>query len=176
MLFVHQSLAIEAPKCTGFFVAMRATFSARVTRGRDYYLISMLEEYQGESLGVSEAGGSQVHVAYASDPTRFQLRIEDHKLVDANGRPVSGSGIYKLDRQGRLLFTSIVEVGRVHHSSLSGGRAVAAAGQLQLHEGRVVSIDNLSGHFRPPAWLNWQVVDYLRAAGVEVPSEYVKFR
>lgn len=143
---------------------------------RQFYVISMLEEYQGESLGLSEAGGQNVRVTYGADVTRYIVTVEGGLLKDAQGRPLSGSGIFVLSRDGQLIFTALATVGRVHHSSLAQGRAVAAAGELTLVDGRIMEINNHSGHYRPPAWLNRQVIEYLRSQGVEISESAVHFK
>lgn len=39
--------------------------------------------------------------------------------------------------------------GRIHHTSLSGGKEVKAAGRLWARDGLLLAINNHSGHYRP---------------------------
>jgi hypothetical protein len=54
----------------------------------------------------------------------------------------------------------------IYHSSLSKGKRVAAAGEMRVEHGRLVSINNHSGHFKPPAFHHDQVIHELRHRGV----------
>jgi len=55
-----------------------------------------------------------------------------------------------------------------HHSSFLAGRPVAAAGTLFIKDGKIVSIDNASGHYRPDVKTLELVRQELAANGVDV--------
>lgn len=50
-----------------------------------------------------------------------------------------------------------------HHTSLTNGRAVSAAGVMVVRDGRVLAIDNRSGHYRPGSAELANAVRYLHA-------------
>jgi hypothetical protein len=55
-----------------------------------------------------------------------------------------------------------------HHSSFLEGRDVACAGEIEAVQGKILSINNNSGHYRPPPECLTAVVDVLRRRGVDV--------
>jgi len=71
-----------------------------------------------------------------------------------------------------------VDIDQVRHSSLVGGRAVAAAGMMTVHEGRLLSISNESGHYAPPPSCLRSVLAELALLGVveldEVQLEVIR--
>lgn len=53
----------------------------------------------------------------------------------------------------------------INHSTLSAGHPVAGAGQLEVHDGRIVSIDVESGHYRPTNKMLAQALDAFQDNG-----------
>jgi hypothetical protein len=93
---------------------------------------------------------------------RGRLRDRDGRLLDSHG----GRAIYVIDMKGEIYVALKPSDGYIHHSTLTGGRPVLAAGQIVLREGKVEVIDLASGHYRPnPCALN-EVDKVLRARGV----------
>jgi len=123
-----------------------------------------------------EAGKQAQYLA--PDVARSQMRmlVDDAGcLVDRDRCLLSSEGqalaIFVMDRDGLILLTfdfayapeSTADVTssappppppahhlRCHHSSMVAGAAVAAAGQMSVHNGRIISISNESGHYMPP--------------------------
>ncbi len=81
---------------------------------------------------------------------------EAHRVIaDAQGRMTYAqtgkrltirSAIYVMDVHGNLYVTK-PQVGQVHHSSLSAGGAIVGAGEISVSDGRVLRLDDSSGHY-----------------------------
>jgi hypothetical protein len=132
-------------------------------------------------------------VEYLSTPSArapFKLEVrevevdgrKEMRLFDSRGAPFdtraaathwsSESGvpraIFVMNSRGELFASNYQERGKFHHSSLAGGQAVAAAGELQVTDGKIVDITNNSGHYRPGDDHTQQLVDVLQAKGVDL--------
>ncbi|MBI3271796.1 MAG: hypothetical protein HYZ53_22585 [Planctomycetes bacterium] len=112
---------------------------------------------------------------------RRRVTVKDGKLLDANGNPLdtqaaetahnpgSGRAIFVVDRHGNLFVELEQKVGEFHHSSFLGpGEEVAAAGEIEVVDGKLVKISNESGHFKPTGEFVDQAVTQLEAQGVDV--------
>ena len=82
------------------------------------------------------------------------------------GHPSSKTLIWVMDVRGNFYFDQPQE-GVVHHSSFFGGRErIACAGTITIKDGQILSIDNGSGHYKPPQEFLNQAVARLRELGV----------
>jgi hypothetical protein len=77
-----------------------------------------------------------------------------------------GQAIFVMDGSGNLYATLDQRVGHTHHSSLLGGEPVAGAGEIEVEDGRLVSMTNQSGHYRPTMAMNDRVLRSLREQGL----------
>ena len=62
----------------------------------------------------------------------------------------------------------------IAHSSMNAGAPVVAAGQIQIHNGRLKAITGYSGHYQPTLYNNLRAIDYLLHHGIDV-SQAVLF-
>jgi len=141
---------------------------------------------------------------YADTPEKkkpFEREFKDGKLegLDTIGSKVPAAHgakgdrhIFTMDNQGK--FTSGDAIGentnnyiksflagkntqeRFHHSSLSSGKAVAGAGELQVRDGQVEIFSDTSGHYRPGSEQMHNVAKELedQNAGVEkITAEFI---
>ena len=76
--------------------------------------------------------------------------------------------MYVLDKEGDIYLTYDWDQAGFHHTSFNGGAPVVAAGEMTVLHGRVTSISNRSGHYRPPLQSLWAVTDRLAALGVSL--------
>ncbi|WP_214401703.1 hypothetical protein [Pseudonocardia lacus] len=101
-------------------------------------------------------------VQYFDDARREAARVVvvDGRLYEAeSGVPLdtrSASNfrdetraIFVQDSHGNLYVSLEQEVGKVHHSSILGGRSVANAGELEVVNGVPILLNRASGHYRP---------------------------
>jgi len=62
------------------------------------------------------------------------------------------------------------ELKAFHHSSFLGGYDVACAGEIEVVNGTLLSVNNNSGHYTPPPVCLVALVDRLRKGGVDVEA------
>jgi uncharacterized Zn-binding protein involved in type VI secretion len=98
---------------------------------------------------------------------------KDGKLVYAeDGRPVhspDGEAIYVMDEHGNMYVHENPQVGRIHHSSLAGGKKPAGAGHITADNGKVTGLNEQTGHFgeNQPSGRSDLVKDELGSQGVD---------
>ncbi|WP_432985979.1 toxin glutamine deamidase domain-containing protein [Dactylosporangium sp. CA-233914] len=87
----------------------------------------------------------------AEQQARATVRVVDGLLYDHEGLPLDGEYIYAVDPHTQEIHA--VEYGRdnAKHSSLFAGGDIDAAGSLIVDNGRIVIVDNHSGHYTPVA-------------------------
>jgi len=85
---------------------------------------------------------------YLDDPAPYKIEIQHGRLI----------GLQSLDSQifvlgpNKCLYAGTKVKGIFHHSSFLQGKATLAAGKLQCNsDGKIIAIDNQSGHYRPGA-------------------------
>lgn len=75
------------------------------------------------------------------------------------------------------LFITIKQQGTTQHTSLSGGKAVLAAGKLGVDkDGYIVSVNTLSGHYRAGSNHLLTMLEFLSSKGVEVNNVQASYR
>ncbi len=126
-----------------------------------YKTVGMDVEYRGEEL-------RGVEYFSAAKRARSQLRFQSGKLIDQQGKPLHGSGIWVMDEQGAFYFTQEDKLGKVHHFSLLGGMPVAAAGTFRANHGKLTLLTDYSGHYRPRAGHLVQAIRALQGKGVSL--------
>jgi hypothetical protein len=128
-------------------------------RGEDQF-----ENPTGQKVKYFDKRGRQQH----------RVRVENGRLVDSNGELLNTGpdAIYVMDRRGRM-YVADQDVGRIQHSSFLGGKPVAAAGHVQVRDGRLISIDNKSGHYQAPAKRTDQALEVLEEEGLDVDGVQV---
>jgi hypothetical protein len=98
-------------------------------------------------------------------------RAGDGGLFDTGAGKTHWSGggraIFVMDEHGNLYATLDQEVGHTHHSSLLAGDPVVGAGEIEVRYGKLVAMTDQSGHYRPTAEMNDQVLQSLRYQGLQ---------
>lgn len=84
--------------------------------------------------------------------------------------------IFVMNAQGELYASTFQEARYMHHSSLSGGNDVAAAGELVVENGSVRGITSRSGHYRPEPKYTNQLITSLREMGFDLAGVQVARR
>jgi hypothetical protein len=106
----------------------------------------------GEAPGDAYQGPSRPIVRYLTpeEQQRRQVTVDGRgQLTDNNHEPLAdGHYIFVVNERGEMIVDKPVP-GRFHHSSLAGGEPVRMAGELTIGSGKIVSISNTSGHYRP---------------------------
>ncbi|MBF4995792.1 hypothetical protein IRT45_01320 [Nocardia sp. BSTN01] len=116
---------------------------------------------------------------------QFRLRIHEGRIYDAQGRLFDtrsgvsvwngqGNAIFVMDEHGNLYASLFQQPGVFHHSSFLAGAPVAGAGELVVINGELQMITDSSGHYRPSHGYTLQVVDRLRAMGVQITRDQIR--
>ncbi|MBC6463587.1 hypothetical protein, partial [Actinomadura sp. HBU206391] len=156
-----------------------------VTHGPEYSTTPLLKEFVGEDRGLSP----RLHyneIDYVRDPQRrdyFRIIVHNGELFRSNGQALNtdmpsrwaenGEWIFVMDRYGNLYANGKSKPGRFQHSSFLAGDEVAAAGEFVVHDGKLVSINDASGHYEPPAEYLQQVVKMMRDAGADIDDDMI---
>jgi hypothetical protein len=97
--------------------------------------------------------------------------LDTRQMVTAASGP--GWCIYVMSAENNIHVSSH-SVGARHHSSLLAGGNVACAGEMQVHDGKLITLSNKSGHYTPePVYLT-QVIRALSEANVDENSYTIK--
>jgi hypothetical protein len=70
--------------------------------------------------------------------------------------------IFIMDANGSFFASREHNMGDFHHSSLAAGAPVAAAGELEVIDGKLVTLSDKSGHYRPTRIFTNQAIDQLK--------------
>ena len=93
---------------------------------------------------------------YFKNPTAVSLQdTVDGNRVTFEGKSANGTMTYVMDKKGNIIFGKRCNPNdgrkRSPHPTLIGGKdpQVQCAGMIEFHKGRILSVDNHSGHYRP---------------------------
>ena len=81
-----------------------------------------------------------------------------------------GKAIYVMNEAGEIFASNLQHRGVFHHSSLVAGNPVAAAGEIFVHKGKLVKLNNSSGHCSPDKELNKQIFVQLKSKGIDIDN------
>ena len=143
-------------------------------------LKTMNEDYLAEDLGFAKAwadyGNPEIeYLETESNRSTYEVFVKDKKLIDINGKlfdsgnSSNGKLIFVMDAQGRI-FAGEPRLMEFHHSSFLAGAPVAAAGELMIADGMVVSHSRQSGHYKPDAIHHEQFKDEMKGRGLNLDS------
>lgn len=120
-------------------------------------------------------------VAYldSTNRTDYQLTISGSKIkqqgadFDTSAMFSSGAGagysIFVMSPRGEI-FANEHKPGLFHHSSFLAGLPTAAAGELQVKNGKLQKVTNKSGHYHPGAAETYQVLKELKSQGLPLSN------
>jgi hypothetical protein len=149
-----------------------------------YPTFNIGEKYRGEETG-STANGHVIRYFTPAERDAAELHACGGKLCDRNGKLLDpevashpergGTLMYVMAPDGTLYGTFDAKLHVVHHSSLLAGQPVACAGDMVVVQGEVLEVDNASGHYKPSAEALDNVVQRLRAMGVDLGATKFKY-
>lgn len=143
----------------------------------------MRAKYVGEEIAgnpISWLPPGTGPVIYLDDKLRefSRLTTKDGKLYDSQGKLYDTRGaatfdlleraIFVMDERGRIYASMNQKTYFFHHSSLSQGKPMAMAGEMEVHDGVLQYISNQSGHY-------WHSNEYLDQAVEHMKSEGIDF-
>jgi hypothetical protein len=110
-----------------------------------------------EFIAGDKAKGSLTSDGYASNPTAKPLEAMITQAGNIGNKGFSGKLMYAISRTGQLIVgtraKSPSNPSGMPHPTLIGGKnpTVKAAGMIEVLRGKILRIDNASGHFKPDA-------------------------
>ncbi len=140
-----------------------------------YPTIEMDRYYVGENLGegISIHGVTQRTYYVESDLERetYRLHVRDGMLFDHADRPFDAKdGIkFVMDEFGNIFGGPIDKPGfHSQHSAYLKGKPVAFAGRLSAENGRIIKLDNSSGHYKTPMDALKYILEELKLKGMDI--------
>ena len=143
-----------------------------------YRTTPMLEAFAGEDVPGNAVWGTRVLYLADSEREAYRLHIVNGLIYDSQGNLFDTAdasslhtdrprAIFVMDDDGNFYASKSHSAGEFHHSSLIAGRPVAAAGEMEVQEGRLVALSDRSGHYRPRRAFTGQAIDRLKKNGVD---------
>ena len=113
----------------------------------------------------------------------YQLKAKDGKLFKNNSSELFDTSLvdpdksllYVISRKGKI-YAARGSRHVVHHSSLLSGKEVMAAGKIMTQDGKVIYINNNSGHYRPTARHLFQAILYFNKLDILSPNVCINIR
>ena len=118
---------------------------------------------------------------YAEANPTYELNIVNNQLVYANG-PLKGTpfdtldpgdnwagtgkAIFVMSPEGNIYASKSYPVAEFHHSSFLAGEKVAAAGTIDVAQGKILEITNDTGHYQTSQENNKQLLKELKDRGL----------
>lgn len=152
----------------------------RAPEGVRLSVTPLVRQYVGEEIaGNAIWGGSQVRYLTEAERAPYALTLRDGRIWDAGGALFDtsnaetlfsnlGRAIFVTDADGVFYASKRQAIGEFHHSSLVAGGPVAAAGELEVVNGRLTAISDKSGHYRPRRSHTAQAIDRLRKNNISL--------
>jgi hypothetical protein len=83
--------------------------------------------------------------------SEYLLTIDNGLLYDAKGEKINSDYLepYAIDQYGNVFTMRFHSKWQINHSSFLAGKEVICAGCLGIRQGKLISIDNNSGHYKP---------------------------
>ena len=140
----------------------------------------LMPDLTSQSAGVERWSPGQLerHRVVIDDEGRFRTidgGVLDTRMATASWRPNAELALFVLDPHGNFYVSLRRVVSRVHHSTLSGGGPVAAAGELRVRDGHLLALTDHSGHYPPTRSSNQILIDELQRQGVTTTDVLVDF-
>lgn len=173
--------------------SLEQTTPDRAAIGSQTLTLPKLAEFDEETQAHGFWGRQGMKPTYyhpAAQPNPYKLDIQDGRLQQAGAALTTRGTLpqFHKDKAHRYMFTmsgsgdfhaagvrqGFAEHGRVHHTTMSGGAEAAAAGELQINQGRLEAISDSSGHYRPAAALTYQALQGLQSQGVDLSTTNVE--
>jgi hypothetical protein len=171
---VHQPVHIDPQSFVDPFKDQRLQADPPPATAKFQKTTAMMASYDKEETG--KVWGTKVAYLDEQQRQQYKLTVQDGKIYNAKGElfdtasaaTVLGGGkaIFVMDHDGNMYASTSHAVGKFHHSSFLAGQPVAAAGEIEVHNGEVTVVNRKSGHYRPTESQLNQVAEHLSSLGV----------
>jgi filamentous hemagglutinin family protein len=145
---------------------------------KGFKMKTLYADFEGESQGTSTFWKSKKIEYLDTEEKRVarEVEVKDGLIVHKQtGKPFDtgdkeSGAIFVMDGQGRIFATTEQKIGEFHHSSLANGEPTAMSGHMLVKGGKLVHIDNNSGHYKPDLDQLNQMRGYLSEQGVDLSN------
>jgi hypothetical protein len=148
-----------------------ASADDRLSLRSDTWVVGLRDSYADE--------GARGRVQYLTDAERVKRKLSAIAgALYVGGKPLdtgTWSAIFVVDELGDFYASTEQALGSFHHSSLSSGKPVAAAGEIEVKAGKLIRISDRSGHYFPPRMLTERAIARLSAMGVKMDGVKMDF-
>jgi hypothetical protein len=111
-----------------------------------------------------------VNATYAPPKDLSQnLQIPSPQPIPVDAKKI-GYAIYVMDAKGNFYLSFEAQKGKFHHSSFLAGQPVACAGEMIIFQGKILLINNQSGHYQPPPLALEQALDSLKKHDIDLAN------
>lgn len=115
-----------------------------------------------------ESGGID-YLSIVESKKLYTVNFKDGLICDSNNVPIDttkligkcpGFAAYIITLDGELLITEHIK-GKFQHSSFTGAEKIQCAGMIKIEKGKIVEINNISGHYRPQILAIAKAIQYI---------------
>lgn len=122
--------------------------------------------------------GAKLFEVFVDNGLFFQKDLSGNiDLVDTRDamNPEREKAIFVQDRDENVFVLPLSRIDDlpIKHSSLVAGGGLRMAGEIIIHQGRLISITDRSGHYLPPRLLTRQFVEWLRKRAVIISDDQI---
>ncbi len=142
---------------------------------RRYKTTKMLDQYRGEDKGESYIMGRGVKIKYFTpeEQKAFKVTFNESGLFVKDGKKIDtgmSQTMFVMKSDGSIYTSPPIKKkpGAMNHSSLAEGKPIACAGNIKIQNGKLIYIDNDSGHYAPKPEFLVQVLEELKRQGVSL--------
>ncbi|MCG8314063.1 MAG: DUF6531 domain-containing protein [Pseudomonadales bacterium] len=137
-------------------------------------------EYRGEELGTAPAWepfGANVQYLNETERQQYKVKVANGLLTDANGMlldsadTINGKLMFVMDQNGDI-YAGPQRIMEFHHSSFLSGNPVAAAGELEIAHGQILTHSRKSGHYKPNKEHHSQFIAEMNEKGIDLSNAY----
>jgi len=138
---------------------------------QDFLLLKMQKKYSGEEDGTAaDSMFEKIKYLWNHELSNYQIQIKDNVIFSSQSSKLNdGRYLFVMDPQGNL-FAADITTRNFKHSSFTRGKEVAFAGTFQVDKGKLVHLNNESGHYLPTSTFMDQLLDLLRKNNPEIDS------
>jgi uncharacterized protein RhaS with RHS repeats len=139
-------------------------------------LKEMDPDYVGEELGIAKAWepfGAEIEYLTKEQRKNYEIVVKDGLVYDAKGIPlnsgnsINGKLMYVMDSDGKI-YSGPQRIMEFHHSSFLAGAPVAAAREIDVAGGFILTHSRNSGHYKPNKEHHDQFIAEMNERGVDL--------
>ena len=150
---------------------------------KDKKLLDVNTRSKNKDLG--HETGRKTEFFDAEQRDMFRVLVRDGKFVTPEGEKFDTSDTVSHDKTGFAAFTLNVhgelsvfqhidhDKTGIAHSSMNAGVPVFCAGEIQIKDGKLISLTEHSGHYRPSLYSIYKTLEYFRNQGVDISEAKV---